>query len=42
VTPAQRDRALALGCDGGLTDAPGRLARYRTWVPGPVCSVTGR
>lgn len=42
VTPAQRDRALALGCDGVLTDAPGRLARYRTRVPGPVSSVTGR
>jgi glycerophosphoryl diester phosphodiesterase len=27
VTPAQRDRALALGCDGVITDAPGRLAR---------------
>jgi glycerophosphoryl diester phosphodiesterase len=27
VTPAQRDRALALGCDGIITDAPGRLAR---------------
>ncbi|MEV5439533.1 glycerophosphodiester phosphodiesterase [Streptomyces sp. NPDC052682] len=28
VTPAQRDRALALGCDGVITDAPGRLARH--------------
>ncbi|MEU9191002.1 glycerophosphodiester phosphodiesterase [Streptomyces sp. NPDC048484] len=27
VTPAQRDRALALGCDGIITDAPGRLGR---------------
>ncbi|MCD7439396.1 glycerophosphodiester phosphodiesterase [Streptomyces lincolnensis] len=27
VTPRQRDRALALGCDGIITDAPGRLAR---------------
>ncbi len=26
VTPADRDRALALGCDGIVTDAPGRLA----------------
>lgn len=42
VTPAQRDRALALGCDGVLTDAPGRLARYRWRVPGPVSAVTGR
>jgi glycerophosphoryl diester phosphodiesterase len=29
VTPAQRDRALALGCDGIITDAPERLARAR-------------
>ena len=29
VTPRQRDRALALGCDGIITDAPGRLARHR-------------
>lgn len=28
LTPAQRDRALALGCDGIITDAPGRLARH--------------
>ncbi|MFE1456474.1 glycerophosphodiester phosphodiesterase [Streptomyces sp. NPDC058735] len=27
VTDAQRDRVLALGCDGVVTDAPGRLAR---------------
>lgn len=27
VTPAQRDRALALGCDGIITDVPGKLAR---------------
>ncbi|MCX4701314.1 glycerophosphodiester phosphodiesterase [Streptomyces sp. NBC_01352] len=28
LTPAERDRALALGCDGIITDAPGRLARH--------------
>ncbi len=28
VTPAQRDRVLALGCNGVVTDAPGRLARH--------------
>ena len=28
VTPRQRDRVLALGCDGVITDAPGRLARH--------------
>jgi glycerophosphoryl diester phosphodiesterase len=28
VTPAERDRALALGCDGIITDTPGRLARH--------------
>jgi glycerophosphoryl diester phosphodiesterase len=27
VTDAQRDRVLRLGCDGVITDAPGRLAR---------------
>ncbi|HEY8981955.1 MAG TPA: glycerophosphodiester phosphodiesterase, partial [Streptomyces sp.] len=27
VTPGQRDRVLALGCNGVITDAPGRLAR---------------
>jgi glycerophosphoryl diester phosphodiesterase len=27
VTPRQRDRVLALGCDGVITDAPGRLAQ---------------
>ncbi|MFE0131473.1 glycerophosphodiester phosphodiesterase [Streptomyces sp. NPDC059037] len=27
TTPKQRDRALRLGCDGVITDAPGRLAR---------------
>ncbi|WP_345659311.1 glycerophosphodiester phosphodiesterase [Streptomyces venetus] len=27
VTDAQRNRVLALGCDGVITDAPGRLAR---------------
>lgn len=32
VTPAQRDRALALGCDGIITDAPGRLARAGSWA----------
>jgi glycerophosphoryl diester phosphodiesterase len=26
ITPAQRDRALRLGCDGIVTDTPGRLA----------------
>jgi glycerophosphoryl diester phosphodiesterase len=33
VTPGQRDRVLALGCDGVITDAPGRLAqrRARPW-----------
>ncbi|MDN0194594.1 glycerophosphodiester phosphodiesterase [Streptomyces sp. S.PNR 29] len=30
LTPAQRDRALALGCDGIITDAPGRLTRHPT------------
>ncbi|MEU9959186.1 glycerophosphodiester phosphodiesterase [Streptomyces sp. NPDC050982] len=35
VTPAQRDRALALGCDGIITDAPGRLARAEgRWAGG--------
>ncbi|MFD5079391.1 glycerophosphodiester phosphodiesterase [Streptomyces sp. NPDC058371] len=28
VTPGQRDRALALGCNGIITDAPGRLSRH--------------
>ncbi|GAB2750133.1 glycerophosphodiester phosphodiesterase [Streptomyces bullii] len=28
LTPRQRDRALALGCDGVITDVPGRLARH--------------
>lgn len=27
ATPRQRDRALRLGCNGVITDAPGRLAR---------------
>ncbi|WP_405643393.1 glycerophosphodiester phosphodiesterase [Streptomyces sp. NBC_00019] len=27
VTSAQRDRVLGLGCDGVITDTPGRLAR---------------
>ncbi|WP_369246168.1 glycerophosphodiester phosphodiesterase [Streptomyces sp. R41] len=30
ITPAQRDRALALGCDGIITDAPGRLSARAT------------
>ncbi|WP_030222456.1 glycerophosphodiester phosphodiesterase [Streptomyces sp. NRRL WC-3626] len=29
VTPAQRDRALALGCNGVITDAPGRVSGVR-------------
>ncbi|MFD7708042.1 glycerophosphodiester phosphodiesterase [Streptomyces sp. NPDC059785] len=33
VTPAQRDRALALGCNGIITDAPGRLARHPVRTP---------
>jgi len=33
ITPAQRDRALALGCDGIITDAPGRLARHPAKTP---------
>ncbi|WP_078631774.1 glycerophosphodiester phosphodiesterase [Streptomyces resistomycificus] len=28
LTPAERDRVLALGCDGIITDAPGLLARH--------------
>jgi glycerophosphoryl diester phosphodiesterase len=28
LTPRQRDRVLALGCDGVITDAPGKLARH--------------
>jgi glycerophosphoryl diester phosphodiesterase len=35
LTPGQRDRALSLGCDGIITDAPGRLARH------PVRGVQG-
>ncbi len=42
VTPAQRDRALALGCNGIITDAPGRLARHRTPGPGAVTAALGR
>lgn len=34
VTPAQRDRALALGCNGVITDAPGRLSRHPVRGPG--------
>ncbi|GHA59914.1 glycerophosphoryl diester phosphodiesterase [Streptomyces tauricus] len=43
VTPAQRDRALALGCDGIITDAPGRLARVRVraWA-GPESGAGGQ
>ncbi|MGQ4385136.1 glycerophosphodiester phosphodiesterase [Streptomyces sp. SAS_270] len=33
INPAQRDRALALGCDGIITDAPGRLARHPMKIP---------
>jgi glycerophosphoryl diester phosphodiesterase len=33
VTPAQRDRALALGCNGIITDAPGLLARHPGRAP---------
>ncbi|MFG2517067.1 glycerophosphodiester phosphodiesterase [Streptomyces sp. NPDC048584] len=29
VTPAQRDRALSLGCNGVITDAPGRVSGVR-------------
>ncbi|MEY7977433.1 glycerophosphodiester phosphodiesterase [Streptomyces pilosus] len=42
VTPAQRDRALSLGCDGIITDAPGRLARHPVRVPGTVTAAPGR
>lgn len=42
VTPAQRDRALALGCDGVITDAPGRLARRPARTPGAVSAALGR
>ncbi|MFD8519522.1 glycerophosphodiester phosphodiesterase [Streptomyces capillispiralis] len=42
VTPAQRDRALALGCDGIITDAPGRLARHPARTPGAVSAALGR
>ncbi|CAL9441012.1 glycerophosphodiester phosphodiesterase [Streptomyces griseomycini] len=42
VTPAQRDRALALGCNGIITDAPGRLARHPGRVIGTASSVLGR
>ncbi|MFF8636120.1 glycerophosphodiester phosphodiesterase [Streptomyces pilosus] len=42
VTPAQRDRALSLGCDGIITDAPGRLARHPVRVPGTVTAALGR
>ncbi|MGC3002315.1 glycerophosphodiester phosphodiesterase [Streptomyces sp. G35A] len=36
VSPGQRDRALALGCDGVITDAPGRLARHPVRTIGTV------
>ncbi|MFF8034119.1 MULTISPECIES: glycerophosphodiester phosphodiesterase [unclassified Streptomyces] len=42
LTPAQRDRALALGCDGVITDAPGRLARHPARTPGAVSAALGR
>ncbi|CAM5558402.1 glycerophosphodiester phosphodiesterase [Streptomyces pilosus] len=42
VTPAQRDRALSLGCDGIITDAPGRLARHPVRGPGTVTAAPGR
>ncbi|MBI0296195.1 glycerophosphodiester phosphodiesterase [Streptomyces sp. PRKS01-29] len=32
-TPAQRDRMLRLGCDGIITDAPGRLASTPVRMP---------
>lgn len=34
VTPGQRDRVLRLGCDGVITDTPGRLARAPERGPG--------
>ncbi|MEU5524176.1 glycerophosphodiester phosphodiesterase [Streptomyces sp. NPDC047860] len=42
VTPAQRDRALALGCNGIITDAPARLARHPVRGPGAVSAALGR
>ncbi|MET9152922.1 glycerophosphodiester phosphodiesterase [Streptomyces griseoflavus] len=42
VTPAQRDRALALGCNGVITDAPGRLSRHPARGPGTVTATPGR
>lgn len=42
VTTAQRDRALSLGCDGIITDAPGRLARHPVRGPGTVTAAPGR
>jgi glycerophosphoryl diester phosphodiesterase len=41
LTPRQRDRALALGCDGIITDAPGRLARHPARAV-PVSAARGR
>ncbi|CAL9440774.1 hypothetical protein SUDANB176_02241 [Streptomyces sp. enrichment culture] len=42
VTPGQRDRALALGCNGIITDAPGRLARHPVRTVGTVSGAPGR
>ncbi|MFF6998641.1 glycerophosphodiester phosphodiesterase [Streptomyces sp. NPDC008313] len=41
VSPAQRDRVLALGCDGVITDAPGRLARHAVRRPARVTAPGG-
>ncbi|MFF7853913.1 glycerophosphodiester phosphodiesterase family protein [Streptomyces sp. NPDC007904] len=42
VSPGQRDRALALGCDGVITDAPGRLARHPVRTIGTVARALRR
>ncbi|WP_081235768.1 glycerophosphodiester phosphodiesterase [Streptomyces viridosporus] len=42
VSPGQRDRALALGCNGIITDAPGRLARHPVRPIGTVSRALGR
>lgn len=42
VSPAQRDRALALGCNGVITDIPGRLSRHPVRGPGAVTAALGR
>ncbi|MGW4106526.1 glycerophosphodiester phosphodiesterase [Streptomyces sp. NPDC004976] len=42
VTPAQRDRALSLGCNGVITDIPGRLSRHPVRGPGVVSAALGR